>query len=357
VSTQLQVVAAIEYQFERVLRRTGLFAGRHITVDFIVNVEAGALSKEERAAATLRRLGRLADGLVGPVRDHDQLSLRFHLTHYVGHAKEISCALARSAVPDVHIIASVGGDGTHGETLSGYEAAGAHAHGKRDLWFVRLPFGTGNDGADAPDLASAIRLLLGSCDERRAGQVLVRPTGMPEFRGFNIASVGLDAYVGYLTNRLKGRFGGDLYKLIADVMTLFYERVVGVGTMRVELFDERGEAEALSGVYLLLAVGVTGHRRYGGGKLVLPGYENFCAIEPLGLVGKIRLKSLFYRGEHVHEPNVTMRSARRIVVHYDREIPLQMDGETVWLEPRHFPLEMTVTPPRVPVLAFAQSKM
>ncbi|MFW6293867.1 MAG: diacylglycerol/lipid kinase family protein, partial [Spirochaetota bacterium] len=173
----------------------------------------------------------------------------------------------------------------------------------------------------------------------------------------NIASVGLDAYVGYLTNRLKGRFGGDLYKLIADVMTLLYERVVGAGRMRIDLVDEQGQGDRLERVFLLVALGVSGYRRYGGGKLVLPAYENLCAIEPLGLLGKIRLKALFYRGEHVHEPNVTMRSARRIVIHYGQAIPLQLDGETVWLAKENFPLEMQVAPPEVPILAFAQSKM
>jgi DNA-binding GntR family transcriptional regulator len=45
--------------------------------------------------------------------------------------------------------------------------------------------------------------------------------------------------VAFLTNRLKRKLGGDLYRLLADIMTLFYERLVGVGPMRVELVDEQ----------------------------------------------------------------------------------------------------------------------
>ena len=191
---------------------------------------------------------------------------------------------------------------------------------------------------------------LGSAEPSRTGRLRVTPRGMTSFYGYNIASVGLDAYVGYLTNRLKGRFGGDLYKVIADVMTLLYERVVGAGPMRAEIVDDQGRASRLEGVFLLFALGVSGYRQYGGGKLVLPGYENLCAIEPLGIVGKIRLKSLFYRGEHVHEPNVRMASAVRATIHYGQSIPLQIDGETVWLHAEHFPLEMEVLPPEVPVL-------
>ncbi len=350
----LHLLSALEYQFEHILRRTALFAGRHVSVDMIVNPQAGTLSSEKRAVATVEHLNRLASGIVGPLRGEDELSVSFHLTHYVGHAHEIARALCAMPVPDVHLIVSAGGDGTHGEVLSACDDAVLRSGEAKKLYFVRLPFGTGNDGADAPDLPSAVRLLLGSAEPRRTGQVVVTPREMTAFRAFNIASVGLDAYVGYLTNRLKGRFGGDLYKLIADVMTLLYERVVGAGRMRVDLVDEQGQTDRLERVFLLVALGVSGYRRYGGGKLVLPAYENLCAIEPLGVLGKIRLKGLFYRGEHVHEPNVTMRSVRRIVIHYGQRIPLQMDGETVWLGKENFPLEMQVGPPEVPILAFAQ---
>lgn len=357
-----RVFAALENDLDHVLRRTALFPNRHLTVDVIINVQAGAVSSDKRAAATVARIGRLARGIVGPVRGADSISVRFRYTHYVGHAGEMTRALLAETPPDVHLIVSAGGDGTHAEVLAAFEAATGAAAGaaaaapatRAERYFIRLPFGTGNDGADAPDVPGAVRLLLGCAEERRAGQIDVTPAGMPVFRGYNIASIGLDAYVAYLTNRLKRRFDGDLYRLIADVMTLLYERVVGAGRMEIDLVDERGSAERLAGTFLLLAMGVSGYRRYGGGKQVLPGYENLCAVDRIGMIGKIRLKPLFYRGDHVHEPNVTMRSARRITVSYDRAIPLQIDGETVWLSQENFPLEMQVQTPRVPVLSFPQ---
>lgn len=349
----LRLLAALEYQFERILRRSALFPNERLTVDVIINQQAGALSSERRAHATVEGLDRLSRGIVGPVRADGELSVRFHVTHYVGHAREISNRLLSSPPAGPHLIVSAGGDGTHADVLSAFDADGQATQaqdGTDPVYFVRLPFGTGNDGADAPDLAGVVRLLLGSAEPRRTGKLVVRPKGMSQFTGFNIASIGLDAYVAYLTNRLKGRFAGDLYKLIADVMTLLYERLVGAETMRVETVDDQGRGHELTGRFLLLALGVSGYRRYGGGKLVLPTYENLCAIEPLGLMGKLRLKALFYRGAHIHEPNVHMRAVRRITVHYERSIPLQIDGETVWLEPDNFPLEMKVLPPRVPVL-------
>ncbi|MFW6247656.1 MAG: diacylglycerol/lipid kinase family protein [bacterium] len=345
------VLPALEYQFERIFRRTMLFPAEHLTVDVVVNLQAGSLSSEKRAVATVEALNRLTSGIVGPERPDGSLAMRFHVTHYVGHAREISCDLVSRCTPGVHLILSLGGDGTHGDVLSAYESSTWSSSSRR--FFVRLPMGTGNDGADARDLPSMVRLLLGSAEERRAARLVVKPSRMSTFRGFNIASVGLDAYVAYLTNRLKGRFGGDLYKVIADVMTLLYERVVGADPMVVSCLSEEGSPDELAGRFMLVAFGVSGYRQYGGGKVVLPGYENVCAIERLGLLGKVRLKSLFYRGEHIHESNVHMRSAKRITIEYGRSIPLQIDGETVWLEKHNFPLEMHVLPPEVPVLSYA----
>lgn len=349
------VVPALEEQFERIFQVSALFPGRHLTVDVIVNLQAGALSSRKRFVRTMDTLGELTQGLIGPPRDRDALDVRFHQTHYVGHAREITEALLAEAVPDARLVLSAGGDGTHGEVLSavGPSPEEHAAHDGSALHFVRLPFGTGNDGADAPDLASAVRLLLGSAESRRAARLLVSPAAMTGFHGYNIASVGLDAYVAFLTNRLKRRFGGDLYRVLADIMTLFYERIVGVDPMHVAYVDEQGRAGELRGTYLLLALGVSGYRRYGGGKHVLPAYENLCAIEPLGFAGKLRLKSLFYRGEHVHEANVHMRSVRRLTIRYDRSTPLQIDGETVWLGEENFPLEMQVVPPEIPVLTYS----
>ncbi len=350
-----ELLSELEDRLERIMGHSTLFAGRHVTVDVIVNFAAGRLSTEQRATAAVQRLATLTDVLTGRDRlepgGTDALELRFHVTHYVGHARRIARSALLAPVTGTHLIVTVGGDGTHGEALSAYtEVYGSHS--RANLYFVRLPFGTGNDGADAPSLEAAVRLLLGSARPAKTGELLVTPTGMPVHRGYNIASLGLDAYVAYLTNRLKRRFAGDLYKVIADVMTLFYERIVGASQMTVDLEDPSGAHERLERIFLLLAFGVSGGRQYGGGKLVLPGKENLCAIEPLGLAGKLRLKRLFYEGKHVHEPNVTMRSAKRVTIEYDRRIPMQIDGETVWLEKECFPLVMEVALPAVPVLRY-----
>lgn len=352
----LRLLSVFDRQVARIMRRSRLFIGQHITVDVIVNFTAGVLSSERRASAAVERLTRLADALAGSERRASEISLQLHTTHYIGHAHEIAGSLLAKSVPGVHLIVSAGGDGTHREVLSAYNTNADRSADRRDgrLFFVRLPFGTGNDGADALDIESGVALLHGQAEPDRAGELVVTPRGMPAQRGYNIASLGLDAYVAYLINRVKGRYSGDMYKVIADVMTLLYERVVGAGPMGVDIEHPNGGREHLDGTFLIFAVGVSGYRRYGGGKLVLPGEENVCAIEPLGLLGKIRLKKLFYHGRHVDEPTVTMRSARTITIAYDRKVPMQIDGETTWLNDANFPLRFDVMPAAVPVLRYRQ---
>lgn len=340
-----------------VARRTTLFPGRQIRMEFIVNMNAGALYSAARAEQTIRTMVRLAEGLRGPVRPESELAIRFQTTRYPGHAHELATSLldsieAGSTGVDSTIIVSVGGDGTHAEILSAF---GPDRTDDNDLYFLRLPLGTGNDGADAPDLPSAVRLLLGEARPVRTGELVVQPEGMGEFSAYNIGSIGLDAYIAYLTNRLRGRFKGDAYKVIADVMTLFYERIVGSAPVRIEYVDAQGDASSLADEFLLVAIGVSGYRRYGGGKLVLPGYENLCAISRLGTIGKIRLKAAFYKGEHVERPQVRMRSIQRATIYHEKRIPMQLDGESVWLDPEHFPLRVAVRSARIPVLVFDQS--
>ncbi|TVQ23569.1 MAG: hypothetical protein EA382_09660, partial [Spirochaetaceae bacterium] len=229
-----------ERAFERVFASSTLFGDTPMTVDVVVNPYAGRFSSERRAVATLAELdaesasAETASAQTASAADErdtrrrQNVALRFHHTRYVGHAREIARrAISRRDSP-AHLIVSAGGDGTHGEVLSAYlDAAESHSLQEDDRSFalMRLPLGTGNDGADAASIAEAVAMLRGAADVHRTGHLVIRPAGMGEFFGFNIASIGLDAYVAELTNRLKRRFGGDLYKVIADIATLFYEQI------------------------------------------------------------------------------------------------------------------------------------
>ena len=75
---------------------------------------------------------------------------------------------------------------------------------------------------------------------------------------------------------------------------------------------------------------------------VLPGDENVCVLGTAGLRDKFRMKRLFYAGLHIHESLTKMYRSTEITMEYDGRLPLQMDGEAVWLDGTDFPLTMKV---------------
>ena len=160
-----------------------------------------------------------------------------------GNAGEITAALIGEAgsTEGFYLVVTAGGDGTSLEVLQALFAAPENL--RRRFAVVRLPMGTGNDGADSPGLAQALELLyLPSITEKIRGVRLstasgkTRPGGKP-FLAFNILSVGLDAFVTHMTNKMKGGLPGDSYKLWVDIAALFYDKIYKVAPLYVQGYD------------------------------------------------------------------------------------------------------------------------
>lgn len=301
-----------------------------------MNPIAGGVARHGELAESVRKTETYAAGL--HAKSFNTVSVQTHYTSAPGHASQIVAELVETPREGELVIVSAGGDGTHGEVVRVLVPAAE----KIDATVIRLPMGTGNDGADAPTFAEACGLL--TFGTRLTGVPFVRvteATGQQHF-AFNIASLGLDAYVTDVGNRLKRIVPGDIYKGVADVATLFYEPVIGIGETRARIEFPSGESDTLVGRFIIFALGASGHRSYGDGKAVLPGADNLCAIETVGLRRKLQLKSLLYDGRHTGEPEVTMRNCRRVELHYDGKVPMQLDGEGVWLTPESFPITMEV---------------
>lgn len=306
-------------------------------IHLLVNPVAGGVARHATLAASVQITETYAAGL--HAKSFGAVSVRTHYTTAPGHASQIVAELVAKPRDGELVVVSAGGDGTHGEVLRVLVDAAEPI----DATAIRLPMGTGNDGADAPTFAEACGLL--TFGTRLTGVPFVRVTEATGRRhyAFNIASLGLDAYVTDVGNRLKRIVPGDIYKGVADVATLFYEPVFGIRESRALLETSSGERETVAGRFIIFAFGATGRRSYGDGKTVLPGEENLCAIETVGLRRKLELKSLLYAGRHTAEPEVTMRSCRRLELHYDGKVPMQLDGEGVWLTADSFPLTMEVS--------------
>jgi diacylglycerol kinase family enzyme len=212
--------------------------------------------------------------------------------------------------------------------------------------------GTGNDGADAWELDRALDLLL--CPSRIELERALRLTtvgGKGPFLAFNILSVGLDAFVTHMTNRMKGTLPGDSYKLWVDIAALFYDRLYRVGPLEVRAFDETGRTlRSFREALLLLAVGVSGNRTYGSHKRILPDDRNVCGVKQMPLLRKLALKGLFTTGGHVDKPESILFNADRVEFRGEYPILAQMDGESVLLQREDFPAAIERTPPAIPVI-------
>ena len=277
------------------------------------------------------------------------------LTRGQGHVEQIIRDIVSALSVTIqdgtfHLIITAGGDGTSLEVLNVlYEAS---PELRSNFAVLRLPLGTGNDGADAWELDTALDLLLyPSRIELSRALRLTTATGQGPFYAFNILSIGLDAFVTHMTNRMKGNLPGDSYKLWVDIAALLYDRLYRVGPMTVRGFDNTGNlVQSFQEALLLLAVGVSGHRTYGSHKWILPDERNVCALKQMSLFRKLALKGLFNTGGHIDKPESILFNAHRVEFQGAYPILAQMDGETVVLQPEDFPGVIELSEPVIPLL-------
>ncbi|MDR0494874.1 MAG: diacylglycerol kinase [Treponema sp.] len=291
-------------------------------------------------------------------------------TERPGSAEEITKVLVgeiQANTAPFYLLITAGGDGTSLEALSIlYQAPDSV---RSNVAVLRLPLGTGNDGADSPDLAAALGLLLkpSRIEFSPALRLITQPiTVSPQkphddtiadshihstkgpFLAFNILSVGLDAFVTHMTNKMKGKLPGDFYKLWVDIASLLYDKLYTVGFLDVRASNGQGEKTFREKV-LLLAVGVSGHRTYGSQKKILPDDRNVCVLRQMPLLRKLALKGLFNTGKHIDKPEAVLFNARRVEISGEYPILAQMDGEAVLLQREDFPIVIELTKPVIPV--------
>jgi diacylglycerol kinase family enzyme len=325
----------------------------------VLNPVAGGFFIKSRWKAHLHTLKKYQQkALANPKRELYK-NVIMNITEGMGSAAEITKIFLERAEKDpvpFYLIISAGGDGTHREVMSTLFAYSAPV--RRSVAVLRLPMGTGNDGADSPSLAKALDLLLNPSHVEFAPAVQLIPSksGSSSWRegniyAYNILSVGLDAYVTHMTNIMKGRIPGDAYRFWVDMATLSYEKKYNVDYMDVKAFDDKNnEIKSFSEKLLLLAMGVTGHRTYGSQQHIFPDDRNVCAIKQIPFFAKLALKGKVARGKHIKSKDVIIFNAHHLEFKGKYPILAQMDGETILLQPDDFPAVMTLTSPVIPLL-------
>ena len=323
-----------------------------LIVDVIVNPHAGFFRRRTTLARMILELERELNVLRQRYPGRRVEVNRIHFTEHPGHAHQIADGIlareAREASGIAHLIIACGGDGTSNEICSALVLA--------DHWLLdrvkllRLPLGSGNDAADAATFGQAYQLILGDQRPTLTGAIAIAMGDGTTRHAFNVASVGLDAFITDLTNRFKRAIPGQAYKALVNLGSLFYEQAVHPGPMDVRITRDARQVEVKGIVPSMVIVGASGHRTYGGHMPVLPGDENVCIVDGMSIMRKIAQKRLFYLGTHGELPEVSFHRADRVDIDYRGRIPLNLDGEIVWLEPKDFPLSLRVVRAKIKTL-------
>jgi diacylglycerol kinase family enzyme len=137
---------------------------------------------------------------------------------------------------------------------------------------------------------------------------------------------------------------------MVDIGSLFYEQRIHPQPMTIRIQGPRGGAQVLTVVPSMVIVGISGRRTYGGHMPVLPGPDNVCVVQSMGVIDKIKNKKLFFLGRHAEIPQVSFFTSSLVQIDYHGRIPMQLDGEVLNLEPSDFPLSLRVLEPKIKVL-------
>jgi diacylglycerol kinase family enzyme len=341
-----------------ICQRSMVSPGRPLACTIIVNPAAGGFTIPSKWKSHVQILSEYRQkAQANPIRDMYK-RINMDITDGKGSGEKITksvIARAEKNPEPFYLIITTGGDGTHLETL--FALYDAPAHVRSNIAVLRLPLGTGNDGADGTHLAEALDLLVKPVriEFTPAVQLITAPGGPASEGGpylaFNILSVGLDAFVTHMTNKMKNKVPGDSYRLWVDVASLFYDCVYKVGFLDVRALDEQNrEIRSFREKMLLLAMGVSGHRTYGSQNRILPDDRNVCGLKQMSVFRKLTVKGQVAKGTHANNPESILFNAARLEFSGSHPILAQMDGETVLLQPEDFPATMELTAPVIPLL-------
>ncbi|HAP44563.1 MAG: hypothetical protein A2087_00265 [Spirochaetes bacterium GWD1_61_31] len=352
-----------------------------LEVVLIINPRAGGFSHATRyrqAIIACRAALLAADAQPGRA---DQPTCRQLVTEGARHASRLAIELLEEAATHPrrqYLIILACGDGTSLEFID--QLSRVAATFRERFCVLRLPMGTGNDNSDGKTLGESLARLNGSDHIATQAAIRVHPApGGPAAKrapdgfwsSFNIASIGLDAYVTNKTNQLKAGLPGNSYKLWVDLAALFYDKAFPPADMTIiadsyetdqaaspggrhDAKRPAGESRRIEGRFLLCAMGVSGHRTYGARKPILPDDRNVCAIRQMPLWRKLQIKEPLTRGQHHRFPEALLFDADRLEFRYGSRILVQMDGEAELLESADFPLVMERTGPLIRHLAASQ---
>jgi diacylglycerol kinase family enzyme len=340
---------------ENILRNLELIAGnapwlKDFFVLFVVNPQAGGFTNPLEHSRHSKDIEDFADDFLFNRTTVGNYTTVFTVRKPGDFTAELSEFEKKSEQKKTFII-SLGGDGLASE-VSCALAAADRSFQERTILFA-APMGTGNDGSGAPNMHLACKIIAyGPIHGRftRARLINIAMANRQEAVAYNVASLGIDAFVAHAANIFKKRIPGNFYKLMVSVAALFYDFFYRTYKSSVKAILPDGSPYAFTRKLLLFCVGYRGGARYGGGKTVIPDNENVCALGYMGIFKRIIYKNRIAEGRHRNLKETDLFTSDYLEYHYNGKILLNIDGEISKLNAENFPLTFTIRETNVRVI-------
>ncbi len=357
-----------------------LFSEKNLKVIVIANEKAGGFTQVKQSQKNAGILAAALERAASKQAVTKNTESRLIITEGQGHAIQLVADIAESALSDkdsFYLIVTAGGDGTSSEVQNGLFKFAHESEEKKNLVMnrmavLRLPIGTGNDGTDGHTFSEAVELLEESLHFANARAIKMSVAGNPTkeqiaeagkdpaeygdtetpapWYAFNVAGIGLDAFVCWKANIMKAKHPGDSYKLMLDFATLNYNKTFPPEDAVLKIYKDDELLESVNTSFEILVFGVSGHRMFGGGKQILPEENNIAYVKKLDVMTMVMNSRKFEDGSYTSTNLASCFKGNRITVEYAHPILCEMDGETHLLLKENFPVSLELTDPCVQVI-------
>ena len=310
-----------------------------VDVNLIVNPNAGRFRRQTT-------IGGIVKGLeeeIIRIKDSDHYLRYIHFNEYItefqGHATELAQQIAETPTDGAYkLIIVASGDGGYNEACSGVLKA---RHPTKDIRFLHVPLGSGNDTAEVKDIKQSYELITGSHNIKKANAVRISDDTGDVTYACNIASIGIDGYVAHVANEIKKVFGETSYWVASKIAPISYY-LENPGS-RIDFFTvyslkNRLNCESYQSNHLITAIGAKGYSEYGHGMKILPDERNVCTVQHMNLLRLLQNEPIFYKGQHEILPEVHFYKSNRIEFRSTQPLWLQRDGQTTHVSLKQYPL-------------------
>ena len=365
---------------ENLISVNPLFTGKDLNLFVIANEKAGGFTQTKESEKNQVSLDKVLKQVEGKETVTASITSELVGTERAGHGEELAAKIAAGVQPEKNrltVIVAAGGDGTSLEVQTGLTKWANESESNKkivqnDIVIFRLPLGTGNDGTDGHTFEESLNVLTMSLHFANARAIKLSVSGEVTEEGikeagknpadygnvevkapwysFNVAGIGLDAFVCWKTNEEKAKHPGNHYSIMVDFATLNYNKAFPPEDAEIKIYDGDELKETLNTAFEMLTFGVSGHRTFGGGKQIFPVDDNVACVCKLDVMTMVMQNKKFNDGSYIKTELAKTCKATKLVVNYDHPVLCELDGETHLLMKENFPVTLELTEPCIQVL-------